>query len=178
MRTRLLARPRLLVVAAAAAIVIVAAAILLAGGGGDGGSNEDKATDSNGDLVDRGKIGGVKEPPKKVAPKVSGAVQVTAYDNRFEPRTVEASAGEVTITLTNKGNIPHRIGVMETGREASELPVTRDQVDEDLIIADVAAVFPGDSANLTVSLQAGRYVLVDNLPGHYEDGVYGTLVVR
>jgi uncharacterized cupredoxin-like copper-binding protein len=37
---------------------------------------------------------------------------------------------------------------------------------------------PGESAPHTFDLKPGTYVMVCNVPGHYDAGMYGTLTVR
>ncbi len=48
---------------------------------------------------------------------------------------------------------------------------------EDGALGEVADLEPGKDGTLTVSLPAGKYVLLCNLPGHFAGGMYATLDV-
>ena len=39
-------------------------------------------------------------------------------------------------------------------------------------------IAPGDASWVTLALKPGRYELVCNLPGHYANGMYGSLTVQ
>jgi uncharacterized cupredoxin-like copper-binding protein len=43
---------------------------------------------------------------------------------------------------------------------------------------EIADVAPGDTKKGTFKLTAGKYVMFCNLPGHYTQGMYGTLTVK
>jgi plastocyanin len=75
----------------------------------------------------------------------------------FEPTTLEAPAGEITIALTCEGGVNHNLVIEET-----------DEV--------VAGCRRGETGIGTVELDAGRYTYVCTIPGH-ENRMRGTLSV-
>jgi plastocyanin len=78
----------------------------------------------------------------------------------FDQTELTASAGEVTINLTNDASIPHNVAVEGGG------------VDE------VSDTVTGDSTSLTVTLEPGDYTFYCAVPGHREGGMEGTLKVE
>ena len=43
---------------------------------------------------------------------------------------------------------------------------------------EIEDVGPGQTKSGTLKLTPGRYVMICNLPGHYKQGMYGTLTVK
>jgi uncharacterized cupredoxin-like copper-binding protein len=86
-----------------------------------------------------------------------------------------ASAGEVVFEVRNAGALPHEVILVRTELDAAALPVDEGAVDEDEleIVTEVRDLAAGDSATMTAELEAGHYVLICNLSGHYESGVNG-----
>jgi plastocyanin len=80
----------------------------------------------------------------------------------FEPESLEAPAGEVTIAFTNPASIEHDVHIESDGEElaASEL------------VAD------GDSSEASAELEPGEYAFYCAVPGHREGGMEGTLTVE
>src|SRR5438128_898963 len=73
-------------------------ALVLAGCGGGGGSSAGK----NVTCPDAGSAGTA----------TNGAITVCAFDSlRFGPKTINAPAGPLTVTLVNKGSIQHTFAV-------------------------------------------------------------------
>ena len=52
--------------------------------------------------------------------------------------------------------------------------IPEDQID---LIDEVEDLAPGTSSSLDVNLDAGAYVLVCNLPAHYEQGMFAAFTV-
>jgi plastocyanin len=78
----------------------------------------------------------------------------------FDKTSLEASAGEVTIDLTNESSTPHNVEIQGMG------------VDE------VSDTITGSTASVTVTLEPGTYEFFCNIPGHREAGMEGTLTVQ
>ena len=92
-------------------------------------------------------------------------VEVTADpgdDLAFEQDSLAASAGEVTISLTNDASVPHDV-VIE-GPEG-DLGAT-DQISG------------GDTSEVSVELEPGEYTFYCSVPGHREAGMEGPLTVE
>jgi nitrite reductase (NO-forming) len=79
---------------------------------------------------------------------------------KFDQTSLEASAGEVTITMTNDGDLPHDVAIKGNG------------VDEKGEI-----VQNGGTSTVTATLEAGEYTFYCSVPGHEAGGMTGTLTV-
>lgn len=78
----------------------------------------------------------------------------------FEENSVDATAGSVTIELTNESSTPHDVKV--EGPEG-DLGGTE--------------IVDGGTASATVDLEPGEYTFYCSVPGHREAGMEGTLNV-
>jgi plastocyanin len=95
-----------------------------------------------------------------------GALQLAATEDGglgFDPGSLTAEAGEVTITMENPdGNsMPHNValegdGVNETGE----------------------VVQPGNTSEVTASLEPGEYTFYCSVGSHRQNGMEGTLTVE
>lgn len=102
------------------------------------------------------------------------SVAVALREWSVEPSAAETRPGEVTFEVSNDGTLPHNFVVFSTESAADQLPVENAQVVESEGVVEAGRIdeFPGGSSeSLTVELDAGAYVLVCNLPGHYEQGM-------
>lgn len=114
-----------------------------------------------GAALDEGGAAGGEAPSSDAG----GALELTAPEDgsfAFDPDTLEAGAGEVTLSFTNPASIEHDVHVEQDGEElaASDL------------IAD------GDSSEASAELEPGEYVYYCSVPGHREGGMEGTLTVE
>ncbi len=117
------------------------AAAVLAGGlmlGACGGDDDDDAGADGSVPVDEGTV-----------------LEIAALDRlRFDPVTLAAPAGSVTIDMTNEGGLPHSLVI--------------EGVDDFRLLDDDRG---------TVELAAGEYVFFCDIPGHRDGGMEGTLSV-
>ena len=99
---------------------------------------------------------------------------VKAFEVTAEPASVPA--GDVTFNVTNIGESTHEFLVVRTDLAADKLPVDGNAVDEtspDIDIVDeIEDIEPGQTMSLSITLEAGDYVLICNLPAHYQSGMY------
>lgn len=88
-----------------------------------------------------------------------GALAVTGTDTlKFEPSSLEADAGEVTIELVCESAVAHNLVIEEDDRKVAECN-------------------SGATDTGTVALEAGDYTFYCDLPGHRSAGMEGTLTV-
>ena len=89
-------------------------------------------------------------------------------------------AGEIMFAVTNDGSISHNLRIIKTDLPADSLPVTTIEVDETAvdIVAETADLDPDESEEIVATLEAGGYVLICNVPGHYNSGMYATFTVQ
>ncbi len=110
-----------------------------------------------------------------------GGVDVTLTEFAIELSTDSGSAGEMTFSISNEGEQIHELVIFQTDLAEDALPMTGDEVDEAgeglTLVDEVEDVEPGASADLTVTLDAGNYVALCNVTGHYADGMYTSFTV-
>jgi plastocyanin len=98
------------------------------------------------------------------AEAAEGGLRLTADpggDLSFDRQELEASAGQVTITMENPSSIPHNVSIEGSG------------VDEEGNTVD-----QGGTSEVSAELEAGEYTFYCSVPGHREGGMEGTLTVR
>jgi uncharacterized cupredoxin-like copper-binding protein len=92
-----------------------------------------------------------------------------------------AKAGEVTFTVTNDGTIEHEFLVVKTDIADGKIPVDGDRFSETSdgvkLIDEIEGMTKGATETLTVTLAAGNYQLVCNVPGHYTAGMHTAFTV-
>lgn len=111
-----------------------------------------------------------------------GGIDVTVSDFRVEPAETSAPAGELTFDITNDAEQTHEFVIFKTDLAPDALPVGDDgDVDEEgegvEHIDEIEDITGGSTQSLTVSLDAGNYVFICNLPGHYDQGMHAAFTV-
>lgn len=79
---------------------------------------------------------------------------------KFDQTSLEASAGEVTITMVNEGDLPHDVAIKGNGVDEKGEVVTKD-----------------GTSTVTATLEPGEYTFYCSVPGHEAGGMEGTLTV-
>jgi uncharacterized cupredoxin-like copper-binding protein len=102
-------------------------------------------------------------------------VATTLHDYRIETSVGSVPAGKVTFTIENVGATEHEMVVIQTDVAIADMAVEGHETDEEAPgmnpIGEVEDVQPGESTTLVVTLEPGRYVLLCNLPKHFERGM-------
>lgn len=109
-----------------------------------------------------------------------GPVTVTMSEYAFKLSQPNAKSGKVTFRIVNSGSIVHEMVVVQTDLAADKLPKGADgDVDEEKLTAmgEQGDIDAGKSVDLTLDLPAGRYMLICNLPGHFQQGMYTDFTV-
>jgi uncharacterized cupredoxin-like copper-binding protein len=106
-------------------------------------------------------------------------------DYSFTPSAVTTQAGKVTISAPNDGQVEHELVLLKTDQNPVGLPLNGDEVDEEGLEAkgvenagEIEEVNPGATKSGTFKLAPGKYVMICNLPGHFQRGMYGTVTVK
>lgn len=157
---------RLLVLAPLALVAV--AAILIAGcGGGD----DTTTTTTENETAAAGGGGGA-------------TLTIKMGDFFFAPKDATAKAGATTIEAPNEGSVEHELVLFKTNMNPAKLPTEANgEVDEEKMdqVAEEGGEVPDVEAGATKSgkfdLTPGKYAMFCNLPGHYAQGMYGTLTV-
>jgi uncharacterized cupredoxin-like copper-binding protein len=109
-------------------------------------------------------------------------IEATLKEFSITLAPAEATAGEVHFELKNVGAIEHEFVVFKTDLDPAKLPVDADgNVDEEGAgvehIGEQEHVKPKTPMDFSISLDAGSYVVVCNLPAHYKAGMHAALTV-
>jgi uncharacterized cupredoxin-like copper-binding protein len=121
-----------------------------------------------------------------------GEVNVVVSEFIVEPEQESVDAGEVTFVVDNQGGDIHEFLVVDAD-SADDLPVDDDGAfdeaafGEDNVLDEVEDIESGDTAELTLDLDAGTYVLLCNvveeedtgeLESHFAEGMHTTFTVE
>ena len=80
--------------------------------------------------------------------------------------------------VRNTGKVPHELVIVKTARTAKKLPVVNGQVVRHGFKAEVP-LQPGEHHRIVFGkLRAGHYVLICEIPGHYQKGMRRDFTVR
>jgi uncharacterized cupredoxin-like copper-binding protein len=111
-------------------------------------------------------------------------VVVKMGDFFFDPKNATAKAGQTTIETPNGGAVEHELVLFKSDMNPAKLPTEASgEVDEEKLdqtaeeAGEVTDVESGQTKSASFNLTPGRYVMFCNLPGHYAQGMYGTLTV-
>jgi uncharacterized cupredoxin-like copper-binding protein len=108
------------------------------------------------------------------------AIAATLKEYSIQLSSATAPAGSVTFTVTNAGTMVHEFVVLKTDIAAADLPLVNGAVAEANFtkMGEVADIAAGASGTLTVTLAAGHYAIICNLPGHVVAGMVVDLTVQ
>lgn len=111
-----------------------------------------------------------------------GGIGVTLADYTITPDATSAAPGDVTFDLTNDAEQTHEFVVIKTDLGEADLPVDENgdvsETGEGMEVVDeIEDIEAGGTPSLTVNLDAGSYVLICNLPGHYRQGMHASFTV-
>jgi len=109
----------------------------------------------------------------------SGGVGATEKDFAIALDASSVPAGNVTFNITNEGPSTHEFVVIQSDLAPDALPVADGEVEEDKVdgVGEQEDIAASTSTSLQLDLQPGSYVVICNLPGHYEQGMYAGLTV-
>ncbi|MBK5229291.1 MAG: hypothetical protein JJE05_12405 [Actinobacteria bacterium] len=112
-------------------------------------------------------------------------VELSEYTVSVTPESVDS--GETTFAVENVGGETHEFVVVKTDLDSADLPTTDDgSVDEEgsgiEAVDEIEDITDGSSADLTVDLETGSYVLfcnvVDDSVVHYQEGMHTSFTVE
>jgi uncharacterized cupredoxin-like copper-binding protein len=105
-------------------------------------------------------------------------VGVTLKEFAVTPTVTIARAGPVTFTARNLGKTRHELVVLRTDRQPAALPIAAGQASEAGKIGEIEQFAPGGIEAASFRLAPGHYVLLCNVPGHYQQGMHVGLTVQ
>jgi uncharacterized cupredoxin-like copper-binding protein len=103
----------------------------------------------------------------------AATVRVTEKEWSVKPAPASVKPGQVTFVLKNAGKLAHELVVLKTKIAPGKLPTKGTKATEPGRLGRIPSVKPGGTKRVTLSLKAGKYVLICNLPAHYKSGQFG-----
>ena len=112
----------------------------------------------------------------------STIVAATVKDFTLSLDKTSAAAGSIQFAIANQGPSGHEFVILKTDLAADKLPIKDNAVDTSAAgvtsIAEAEDIGTGTSKSLTNSLDAGKYVMICNIAGHYQQGIHASFVVN
>lgn len=108
----------------------------------------------------------------------AGTTSITLSEFKVVAKPASVKAGKVTFAVRNTGKFEHELVVIKTNLPPGKLPLTSKGRAVEKGVLGEAELKPGRSGKLTLTLKAGKYALICNLPGHYKAGQYTGFVVK
>jgi len=111
----------------------------------------------------------------------AGVTTVTVEPGEYDIKVdkAEVPAGKVRFVAKNVGQMEHELIVLRTDLPAVRLPYNEaeqkaeeEQAGEVLGEIEPEDLPPGKTAEMTLDLTAGHYVLLCNIPTHYKQGMH------
>ncbi len=164
---------------AATSVVLLGAALALAACNGDDGA-EGGETPAADETPAGMETPAPPTPEPTPTPAAATTVGVGLVEFAVNPAQDTVDAGALTFSVSNDGTTDHTFRVIKTDLATDSLPTAASQVDEAQV--DVVASIPdfaaGETQEVSVDLEAGSYVLICNLPGHYDLGMRAAFTVE
>jgi uncharacterized cupredoxin-like copper-binding protein len=113
-----------------------------------------------------------------LASRESASVGVTEKEFKVTPAVTSVKAGKVTFSVKNVGHVSHEFIVDKTAASASKLKTKGPVAVITGLQGKIAPFKPGQTKTLTLTLKPGHYVLLCNLPAHYQAGQRIDFTVR
>ncbi len=163
------------------ALLALGVALIGAAACGDDDDNGEPAVgetpvDAVGETPATGETPAADETP--TAPATTVDVGLTEFE--VNPAQDTADAGTVNFIVSNNGTEDHTFRVIKTDLAPDALPTANALVDEAQL--DVRVSIPefaaGPALQVSVDLEAGSYVLICNVPGHYDLGMRAAFTVE
>lgn len=119
-------------------------------------------------------------PAAPEADASKGQIRVDMREYAMSATSTEMTAGQVTFIARNAGSTPHELIVIRADAAADKLPLDApaQKAKEDGKVGGILDIGPGKSMNLRLQLPAGHYVLICNVPTHYQLGMRTELTIR
>ena len=148
--------------------------VLLAAGCGD---DDNTPAEGNPTVI------GTSETATPQAPGGTGAedtkltATLTEYGIDLDMESIDA--GGIEIVGSNEGKVPHEIVLLKTDTDAGDLkvegPIAKEEGEN---LGEAEGIAPGADGSVQADLDAGHYILICNLPTHYEQGMHANLTVN
>jgi len=107
-------------------------------------------------------------------------VAVVLDEWSIAPSAAEVREGKVTFKVQNDGTMAHLLFVIKNDLPPEQLPVANGSIalSQVNVVRSVEAVAAGSTSDLSFDATPGKYVLVCNVPGHYQQGMAAGFLVE
>jgi hypothetical protein len=96
----------------------------------------------------------------------AGSLRIDVTEWAAVPSNGLVAAGHVRLTVTDVGELPHRVVIVRTRNWGDPPPVGRAAIAR-AMVGRPLLVRPGTAASETLTLTSGSYLAFDDLPGHH-----------
>jgi len=109
----------------------------------------------------------------------STQVSVTLKEWEIESSASQAPSGTVVFAVRNDGSMPHQLIVIKNDLPPDMLPVSGGSIamSQVKVLESIDPIGPGATGTVRFETTPGKYVLVCNLPGHYQQGMAAAFLV-
>ncbi len=116
--------------------------------------------------------------PEQLPADVQVTVDMKEYQITLNPASIKA--GTIKFGIRNGGTMGHGFEIIRTDLAIGKLPIDvgAGKAKEDGLVRQIKSILPGKIATLSVDLQAGTYVIICNVSGHYQLGMRSALRVE
>ena len=166
------------------ALLALALVALISACGGSSGAGDDAATNGGSGDVEEHVEDADEHTDDGDGDEGGESVHVTLAEWTITPahgEDFELDAGEMVFEIHNDGAAPHDLMVIRTDLAPDALPIVDGIVDQEAageVIGGVDPIAGGEIYVEEYSLDAGSYVMVCTIPGHYQQGMSAELTVH
>src|SRR3954447_26403755 len=108
----------------------------------------------------------------------SKSVKVTESEFKVSPSPKTVSAGKVTFSVKNAGDVEHELVIVKTNTAASKLKVSNGRASTKGTVKQIKDIGSGTSNTASMPLKKAHRLLPDNCPGQAGGGVDAGLAVK
>jgi uncharacterized cupredoxin-like copper-binding protein len=96
------------------------------------------------------------------------------------PSVAEVREGKIAFEVRNDGTMAHQLLVIKNDMPPEMLPVANGSIvlAQVNVVRSLEAVAAGSTAELGFDATPGKYVMVCNVPGHYQQGMAASFLVE
>lgn len=125
----------------------------------------------------------IQQPMPQLGKGQSVKVHMIATEMAFITSTRVVPAGSVEFIVSNQGDMPHEMVVLKITQPLKSLPLKGNRLDEAKAGTKIGEIesdvlVSGATKKLMAKLTPGKYLLVCNIPGHYQAGMRTVLTVK
>lgn len=107
-------------------------------------------------------------------------VGVSLKEWSVTPAMEEARQGTVVFEVRNEGSVAHQLIVIKNDLPPDHLPVANGAIatSQVRVLESIDPIAPGATSEVRFDATPGKFVLVCNVPGHYQQGMAASFLVE